>query len=53
MIDNAALLIFGSLIVYTVYRAIALDKTIPWFSSGEEGKQLKKQEAKPKSALYK
>lgn len=35
MIDNAALLIFGLLIVYTVFRAIALDKTTPWFSTGD------------------
>ncbi|WP_306391387.1 hypothetical protein [Telluria beijingensis] len=32
MIDNAALLLFGLLIVYTVFRAIKLDRQIPWFS---------------------
>jgi uncharacterized paraquat-inducible protein A len=39
MIDNAALLVFGLLIVYTVYRAITLDKRIPWFSRHEENQQ--------------
>jgi len=33
MIDNLALLIFGSLIVYTVFRAVKLDAIIPWFST--------------------
>lgn len=33
MIDNAALLLFGFLIVYTVFRAIKLDRLIPWFST--------------------
>lgn len=32
MTDNIALLIFGLAIVYTVYRAIVLDKRLPWFS---------------------
>jgi hypothetical protein len=36
MIDNAALLIFSSLIVYTVIRAIKLDKLIPWFSDKDQ-----------------
>jgi hypothetical protein len=36
MIDNAALLIFGLLIVYTVYRAHKLDKLMPWFSVDSE-----------------
>jgi uncharacterized paraquat-inducible protein A len=33
MIDNASLLLFGLLVVYTVFRAIKLDKLIPWFSA--------------------
>jgi hypothetical protein len=41
MIDNAAILIFSTLIVYTVFRAIKLDKILPWFSAGSE------QQAKP------
>lgn len=36
MIDNLALLIFGSLVVYTVFRAIKLDAVIPWFSTESE-----------------
>lgn len=36
MIDNAAILLFGTLIVYTVFRAIKLDKLLPWFSSDEQ-----------------
>ncbi len=36
MIDNLALLLFGSLVVYTVFRAIKLDKIIPWFSAESE-----------------
>lgn len=31
MIDVAAVLIFGLLIIYTVFRAVKLDKVIPWF----------------------
>ena len=38
MIDIAAILLFSGLIVYTVFRAIKLDKLLPWFSSG--GRQL-------------
>lgn len=37
MIDIAAILLFSGLIVYTVFRAIKLDKVLPWFSaSGEQ-----------------
>jgi hypothetical protein len=32
MIDNAAILFFSGLIVYTGLRAIKLDRIIPWFS---------------------
>jgi len=39
MIDNLALLIFGSLVFYTVLRAVKLDKQIPWFSDGTEKKE--------------
>jgi hypothetical protein len=35
MIDIAAIFIFSSLIVYTVIRAIKLDKLLPWFSENE------------------
>jgi hypothetical protein len=40
MIDTAALLVFSSLIVYTVIRAIKLDKLIPWFSSEDQQQSL-------------
>lgn len=33
MIDNVAIFIFGSLIVYSVYRAVKLDRVLVWFSS--------------------
>lgn len=36
MIDNASLLVFGLAILYTVFRAIRLDKVIPWFSPDSE-----------------
>ena len=36
MIDNAAILFFSTLIVYTVIRAIKLDKLLPWFSKNEQ-----------------
>lgn len=36
MIDNIAVLIFSTLIVYVVFRAIKLDKLIPWFSTNSE-----------------
>jgi uncharacterized paraquat-inducible protein A len=36
MIDNAAILIFSTLIVYTVIRAIKLDRLLPWFSREEQ-----------------
>jgi uncharacterized paraquat-inducible protein A len=36
MIDNAAILVFSSLIVYTVFRAVKLDKLLPWFSADDQ-----------------
>lgn len=36
MIDNIAVLLFSTLIVYVVFRAIKLDKLIPWFSTNSE-----------------
>ena len=36
MIDNLAILLFSVLIVYTIFRAIRLDKILPWFSGLEE-----------------
>jgi uncharacterized paraquat-inducible protein A len=36
MIDNAAILLFGTLVVYTVLRAIKLDRLLPWFSKDEQ-----------------
>jgi hypothetical protein len=36
MIDTATILIFSTLIVYTVVRAIKLDKLLPWFSDQDE-----------------
>ena len=33
MIDNAALLIFGILIVYTVIKAVKFDKLFSWFGN--------------------
>jgi len=39
MIDNLALLLFGTLILYTVFRAIKLDKLLPWFSADSEPPQ--------------
>ena len=47
MIDNAALLLFGSLIIYTVFRAIKLDKLIPWFSDGNKQPQPKSDKPRP------
>jgi hypothetical protein len=44
MIDNVSLLLFGLLIIYTVFRAIKLDQLIPWFSA--ETKRLQKQSKK-------
>jgi hypothetical protein len=35
MIDTVAILLFSSLILYTVIRAIKLDKLLPWFSTEE------------------
>jgi uncharacterized paraquat-inducible protein A len=43
MIDNVSLLLFGLLVVYTVFRAIKLDRLIPWFSADS-----KQYEAPPK-----
>jgi uncharacterized paraquat-inducible protein A len=36
MIDNIAIIVFSSLIVYTVYRAVKLDKLLLWFSTEEQ-----------------
>jgi hypothetical protein len=36
MIDNASLLVFGLAILYTVFRALRLDKLIPWFAPDSE-----------------
>ena len=36
MIDNAAILLFGTLVVYTVFRAIKLYRLLPWFSKDEQ-----------------
>jgi hypothetical protein len=36
MIDTAAILLFSSLILYTVIRAIKLDKQLPWFSREDQ-----------------
>jgi hypothetical protein len=46
MIDTVAILLFSSLIVYTVFRAIKLDKLLPWFSanSEEQVQQLQQQD---------
>lgn len=33
MIDITAILIFSLLIVYTVFRAVKIDKLLPWFSA--------------------
>jgi hypothetical protein len=46
MIDIVAILLFSSLIVYTVFRAIKLDKLLPWFSanSDEQVQQLQQQD---------
>ncbi len=36
MIDALSILLFSALIVYTVFRAVKLDKTLPWFTSEDE-----------------
>lgn len=36
MIDNFSIFFFGGLIIYTVFKAIKLDKLIPWFHAPEE-----------------
>jgi uncharacterized paraquat-inducible protein A len=36
MIDTAAILLFSTLIIYTVIRAIQLDKVLSWFSREEQ-----------------
>jgi uncharacterized paraquat-inducible protein A len=48
MIDNLAILIFSSAIVYTVFRAIKLDKMLPWFAS-----KFEEQQPPSKKAPYK
>lgn len=36
MIDNFAIFLFSVLIVYTIFRAIQLDITLPWFTDKDE-----------------
>lgn len=36
MIDNFAIFLFSTLIVYTVLRAVKLDKLLSWFSAVEQ-----------------
>jgi hypothetical protein len=36
MIDNFSIIFFGMLIIYTAYRAVKLDKMVPWFFSEEK-----------------
>lgn len=36
MIDNFAILLFSTLIVYAVLRAVKLDKLLTWFSAEEQ-----------------
>lgn len=51
MTDNIALLIFGLAIVYTVYRAVILDRRLPWFSAHieQDYHQLMAQEEEERS----
>lgn len=51
MIDNIAVFVFSSLIVYVVFRAIRLDKRLPWFSanSEEQLRQLRCEDALKRS----
>lgn len=42
MIDIVAILMFSSLIVYTVFRAIKLDRLLPWFSAKDARQQLER-----------
>lgn len=48
MIDNIAVFIFSLAIVFTVFRAIRLDKKLPWFSANieQEARQLQLEEQK-------
>ena len=39
MIDNLAILIFSTIVVYTVYKAVQLDKSLPWFGEAKQGKK--------------
>lgn len=50
MIDNIAVFIFSTAIVYTVLRAVRLDKRLPWFSSNidAELKRLEQEENQAK-----
>lgn len=36
MIDTASLLLFSAMVVYTTFRAVKLDKLLPWFSRNSE-----------------
>lgn len=48
MIDNIVVLLFSLAIVYTVFRAVKLDKKLPWFSENieQQAKQLRLDEQK-------
>ena len=46
MVDNVSLLLFGLLVVYTVFRAIKLDGLIPWFSA-----ETKRFQTQPKKTV--
>lgn len=39
MIDAAAILLFSTLVIYTIIRAIKMDKELPWFSSEDQQSQ--------------
>jgi hypothetical protein len=40
MIDNFSIIFFGLLIIYTAYRAIKLDKILPWFETEEQATEI-------------
>jgi hypothetical protein len=50
MIDNASILVFGLLVIYIVFRAIKLDKLIPWFSADTQRYQLPSRKNRSRSA---
>ena len=44
MIDNFSIILFGALCVYVAYKAIILDKTVPWFGTPKKAdEQTRKQ----------